>query len=167
MPVKSSYAMTITTPTDREFVITRDFDAPRRLVFAAWTDSEHMAEWRGCAEATNRVCEMDVRPGGAWRFAMDIQGKTFALSGVFREVKPPERLVYTERFEDAALGNPEWLTTMTFEERDGVTTMRMTCLHPSVEQRDGHLHSGVEKGWEPCFARLDEHLAERRGKEGK
>ena len=156
MPVASTNALVVTTPSDREIVLTRVFNAPARLVFEAWTKPEHVAHWWGCPDSTLSVCEMDVRVGGAWRFVVEMGGKPYTFKGVYREITPPGRLVYTECFDDPSIGSPEWLNTITFEERHGKTTMRSTCLHASVEARNGHLQSGMEEGAGKTLDRLAE-----------
>ncbi len=98
MAAKNNITLTVTTPTDREIVITRAFDAPRRLVFEAYTDPKHLPHWMlGPPGWTMTVCEIDLRPGGAWHFAWShSNGTQMEMRGVYREVKPPERLVSTE-----------------------------------------------------------------------
>jgi uncharacterized protein YndB with AHSA1/START domain len=154
---KHSAATTLTTPSDREIVITRVVDAPRRLVFAAWTTPEHVARWYGPSTMTLVVCDIDLRPGGAWRFVLrGPDGRDYAFSGVYREIVPPERLVYTDGFE--GMPSHEALVTLTFDERDGKTTITSTSLYQSVEDRDAHIRSGMEAGMVETLDRLAEHL---------
>jgi uncharacterized protein YndB with AHSA1/START domain len=156
---KSNPALTVTLPSDWEIVMTRVFDAPRSLVFEAFTKPEHVKHWWGIRNMTLPVCEMDLRPGGAWRRVLrKPDGTEVTFKGVYREVVPPERLVYTECYDDPGVGSPEWLTTVTFEEQDGKTKWTGTCLHSSVEVRNGHLQSGMEEGVKDVFARLDDLL---------
>jgi uncharacterized protein YndB with AHSA1/START domain len=98
MVAKNSAALTVTTPTDREIVITRGFAAPRRLVFEAYTNPEHLPHWMlGPPGWTMPICKIDLRPGGAWHFGWrNVDGTLMEMRGVYREVKPPERLVSTE-----------------------------------------------------------------------
>lgn len=151
--------MALTLPSDREVVLTRVFEAPRKLVFEAWTRPEHVARWWGRRGSTLAVCEIDLRPGCAWRYVMrESDGKEYCFKGVYREIVPPERLVYTECFDEPSLGSPEWLTTVIFEEHGGTTKMTSTCLYASVEARDGHLQSGMETGAAETLDRLAELL---------
>ena len=157
--LRNDPAFTLTTPSDREIVMTRTFDAPRHLVFEAWTKPEHVARWWGWRESTLPVCEIDLRPGGAWRLVLrKADGKEYPFKGVYREVMTPDRLVYTECFDEPSAGSPEWLSTVTFEEQDGRTKLTMTSLHKSKEARDGHLKAGMEAGAAHTLDRLAEHL---------
>ena len=131
------------TPTDREFVITRVLDAPRRLVFEAWTDPEHLPHWLLGPEGwTMPVCEIDLRPGGVWRFVWrHADGNEMEMRGVYREIVPPERLVSTESWGGDW---PETLNTLVFSEEDGKTTLTCTVLYPSKEARDAGAQDGDE-----------------------
>lgn len=146
----TSYA----TPTDLEVVITRVVDAPRRLVFDAWTDPAHLPKWLLGPEGwTMPVCEMDLRPGGSWRYVWrKADGSELAMAGSVREVTPPARLVTTERW------GPEWpetVNTLGLTESRGRTTITLTILYPSKEARDAALGTGMKGGMEQSFARLD------------
>ena len=159
MDERNSAAFTVTLPSDLEILMTRVFDAPRRLVFDAYTKPEHLVHWWGLRGSTLTVCVVDCRPGGAWRFVVrEADGRENKFKGVYREVTPPERLVATECYDEPAAGCPEWLSTVTFEEHDGKTTVTSRILHKSVENRDGHLHSGMERGANECLNRLVEYL---------
>jgi uncharacterized protein YndB with AHSA1/START domain len=141
----------------RELVISRIFDAPRRLMFEAWTDPAHLARWWGPHGFTIISCEAEVRPGGAWRRTMRApEGKVIRKHGVYREITAPERLVFTYVSDDAA-GNsgPETLVTVTFADHGGKTrlTLRQT-LFESVAERDAH-----RDGWTSCLGRFAEYLA--------
>jgi uncharacterized protein YndB with AHSA1/START domain len=154
---KSNATTTITTPSDRAISMTRVFDAPRELVFQAHTDSQHVPHWWGPRRFTTTVVTMDVRPGGAWRFVhRDPEGNEYGFRGEYREVVPPERLVYTFEFE----GMPGHILveTITFEEHDGKTTVTSTSLFDSIEDRDGMLESGMESGAIESWDRLAELL---------
>ena len=147
---------TFTTPSDREIVMTRVFDAPRALVFDAYTNPEHLPHWFGPRGWTLPVCEIDLRPGGAWRFVLQgPDGTEMGMSGVYQEVAPPERLVSTESFDDYP---GETLNTLTLSEEDGKTTYTVTVLYPSKETRDAVLASGMQEGAAESFERLAEHL---------
>jgi len=153
----SSHTLTVTTPSDREIVMTRTFDAPRELVFEAMTKPEHMKEWWGPRGYTLPVCEIDLRPGGAYRFvSADAEGNEYAFRGEYREIVPPEKIVWTFEFEGMP-GNVS-VDTMTLTEEDGKTTITSTSLFDDVEQRDGMLASGMETGAVETYDRLAELL---------
>jgi uncharacterized protein YndB with AHSA1/START domain len=152
-------AMTLTMPSDRELLITRVFAAPRRLVWEAMTDPQHVVHWWGPRGSVLSVCEIDFRPGGAWRFVLrGPDGRDYRFKGVYHEITAPARLVATECFDEPGLGSPEWLTTLTLEENDGETTMKSRILYKSPEARDGHLASGMKEGAAESFDRLEAHL---------
>ena len=144
---------TYATPTDREVVITRVFDAPRRIVFDAWTNPRHIPRWLAPDGWTMPVCEMDARPGGKWRYQYrKDDGSEMTLSGTIREVAPPERLVSTESW------GPEWpetVNTLVLTESGGLTTVTLTVTYPSKEARDAALQTGMKDGLEQGFAKLD------------
>lgn len=157
MAAKSSAALTVTMPTDREVAITRVFDAPGRLVFEAWTSPEHLPHWMLGPEGwTMPVCEIDLRPGGSWHFVWRrSDGTEMGMHGVYREIKPPERLVSTESWG----GNwPETLNTLVLTEEAGKTTATLTILYPSKEARDAALQTGMKDGVAVSFDRLAEYL---------
>src|SRR5262245_28848208 len=124
MTVNSPGAATLSMPSDRELVITRDFNAPRRLVFDAMTKPEYVKRWWGIRKMPMVSCEIDLRVGGAWRYVVrDVDsGTDHAFSGEYREIVAPERLVSTERYEP--IPNSDYVVTATFTERDGKTTLR-------------------------------------------
>ena len=146
-----------TVAAGRELVITRLFDAPRRLVFKAWTEPQHLVRWWGPKDFALISCAADVRQGGAWHRTMrSPEGSVFRKHGVYRDIVPPERLVFTYVSDDAE-GNPgpETLVTVTFADLGGKTrlTLRQT-LFTSVAARDAH-----HAGWTSCFERFAEYLA--------
>lgn len=154
----------ISLPSDREIVITRTFNAPRELVFRAHTDPVLIPLWWGPRSTTTIVEQMDVRPGGAWRFVHRTDdGQEFRFYGEFREVVPPERLVQTSEF-DGAPGHVV-LETITFEEHEGRTTMMIVDLFESMQDRDAALQSGMESGMVESHDRLSD-LVVRMGPEG-
>ncbi|MGH9629225.1 MAG: SRPBCC family protein, partial [Bryobacteraceae bacterium] len=156
----NNHEVTVTLPSDREIAFTRIFESPRPLLFEAWTKPEHVRQWWGCSGSTLTVCEIDLRPSGAWRFVLRMpDGSEHPFKGVYREIVPPERLVYTECYDQPAIGSPEWLTTITFEELDGKTKLTSSILHNSIEARDGHLQSGMETGMVHQLNSLREHVA--------
>ena len=158
MIAKHSAATMLTTPSDREIVITRVVDAPRRLVFEAWTNPEHVPHWMlGPKGWTIPVCEIDLLPGGAWPFVWrHSDGNEMEMRGVYREITPPERLVSTESWGGTW---PETLNTLILSEKDGKTTLTQTVLYPSKEARDAALKTGMKDGVNQSFDRLAEYLA--------
>jgi uncharacterized protein YndB with AHSA1/START domain len=149
--------LTVTTPSDLEIKMVRSFDAPRELVFKAFTDPKLMAQWWGPRDLTVTVEQMDVRPGGAWRVIhRSADGEEYAFRGEYREVVPPERITWTFEFEPwAGHGSVE---TATFEEKDGKTTVTSISTFDSMEDRDQMLNSGMEGGASESYDRLDELL---------
>jgi uncharacterized protein YndB with AHSA1/START domain len=144
---------TFTTPTPTDVVAVRIFDAPRELVFAAHTEPEHLQRWLlGPDGWTMPICEVDLRIGGAWRYGWQKpeDGRAFEMSGVYLEVDAPERVVFTERFED----NPESVSTLELAELDGRTTMTMTMRYASEEIRDIVLATGMTGGFGTSLDRL-------------
>lgn len=160
--MKQTGTLEVTTPSDREIAMTRVFDAPRRLVFQAWTSPEHLPQWLLGPEGwTMPVCEIDLRPGGAWRFVWRrSDGTEMEMHGVYREVVPPERLVSTESWGGDW---PETLNTLVLAEEDGRTTITNTILYPSKEARDAALKTGMKDGVAASFDRLAELLASIQG----
>ena len=150
-------AATFATPSDREIVITRVFDAPRRLVFEAWTNPKHLPHWMlGPPGWTMPVCEIDLRPGGAWHFVWrNSDGTEMAMRGVYQEVVPPERVVSTDSWGGDW---PETLNTLTLFEENGKTTITQTILYPTKEARDAALQTGMREGMSMSFDRLAEYL---------
>jgi len=150
-------ATTFTTPSDREIRMTRVFDAPRRLVFEAWTNPKHLPQWMLGPEGwTMPVCEIDLRPGGAWHFVWRrSDGTEMEMRGVYREITPPERLVNTESWGS---GWPETINTLILSEENGKTTASQTVLYPSKEARDAALKTGMKDGVSVSFDRLAEYL---------
>jgi len=144
-------------PSERTLVITRIFDAPRSLVFNAWTEPAHRMRWWGLKGFTVTSCEMDLRPGGAWRLSMrSPEGREDRQVGIFREIVPPERLVFTYAFEDAAgnLGH-ETLVTVTFAEHEGKTKLTVNqAVFETLAVRNDHV-----RGWGEALDRLAEYAA--------
>jgi uncharacterized protein YndB with AHSA1/START domain len=150
-----------TSFAERELVITRIFDALRALVFRAWTDASHLARWWGPHGFTNPVCEVDARPGGTMRIVMRApDGTEYPMTGVFREIVEPERLVFTNIALDRQ-GRPilDGLTTVTFSEQDGRTTLTLqTRATALVADAVRHLE-GMEAGWTQSLERLAAQVA--------
>jgi uncharacterized protein YndB with AHSA1/START domain len=145
-------------PAERVLVITRTFAAPRRLVFKAWTEPEHLVHWWGPRGFTSTVIANDVRPGGAYRLHMrGPEGDDHWSQGVYREVMEPERLVLAGAWTDAdgKPTSPETLLTVTFEEHQGMTKLTLhQAVFESVTARDSH-----RGGWTSSLERLVEYLA--------
>ena len=149
--------VTIETPTEREVVVTRVFDAPRQLVFDALTRPDLIKRWYGPPGAIE-VCESDARPGGTWRFVSKVRNKLVTQYGVYREVAAPGRFVRTERWEDWDPG--ETLVTLELTEAAGKTTMVQRMVFPTQEVRDVVLKGGLTpKGTSEFYDRLDALLA--------
>ena len=160
MTIETIGAMTMSVPSDREIVLTREFAAPRSLVFEAFTRPEHLRRWWGLRGSTLRVCEVDLRPGGAWRYVTrGSNGHENPFRGEYREITPPERLVYTLVYDVEGAREHPGLVTDVFTEQSGRTTLVETMLFPSREARDGLLHSGMKTGAAETFDRLAELLA--------
>src|SRR4051812_43452829 len=144
--VANSESFQVTTPSDEEIRMTRLFDAPRDLVFEAMSRPEHITEWWGrLGEGYSvPVCEVDLRPGGRWRFVNRHPRGEAAFHGVYREVAPPERIVFTEIFE--AFPDVESVVTSLLTEEDGKTRLTVTVRYPSQFVRDQVRQSGMERG---------------------
>ena len=146
--------MTLTVPSDREIVLTRTFDAPRRLVWEALTRPEHVPQWWGPRGTTMLVDKMDLRPGGAWRFvSRGPDGSEHGFRGEYREIVPLERIVQT--FEWEGLPGHISTNTLVLEERGGRTFMTSTSAFESREDRDGMIATGMESGAREGYDRLD------------
>jgi uncharacterized protein YndB with AHSA1/START domain len=147
----------VSTPSDREIQLSRDFDAPRSLVFDAFTKPELVRRWLlGPPGWIMPVCEIDLRVAGSYRYVWrsEKDGSQMGIRGVFREITPVERLVATERFDDAWYPG-EALDTTVFEERRGITRTTITILYESQEARDTARRSGMEHGMAAGYDRLE------------
>ena len=153
-----THQLEITTPSETEIALERAFDAPRELVFAAFTDAAHLPRWLTGPEGwTMPVCEIDLREGGAWRVLFrNGDGEEMEITGVFKEIKPPEKVVQTERWGGDW---PETLQTTTFAQDGERTIVTQTLLYPSTEARDKALASGMKEGTSVSYDRLAEYLA--------
>ncbi len=150
----------LTTPSDREIAMTRVFDAPRRLVYDAHTKPDLVRQWLlGPPGWSMSVCEMDVRVGGRYRWVWrhDQDGTTMGMGGAYKEVVAPERLVTTEKFDEAWYPG-ESLNTLVLVEQGGRTTLTQTMRYESREARDAVLKSGMEKGVTASYDRLADLL---------
>ena len=149
----------IAEPGKTAFSTRRVVDAPRALVFEAFTKPEHLKRWMGPRGLTMVTCDTDFRVGGRYRFVLRApDGQEAAFRGEFREIVPPERIVRTFVFEPYP--DAEALETLQLDEHDGKTTITTTTVHKTVESRDGHLGSGMEAGMTEGYDRLDALLAE-------
>ncbi|WP_437775053.1 SRPBCC family protein [Sorangium sp. So ce1097] len=149
----------VSTPSEQEVRMTRLFNAPRQLVFDAMTKPEHVRRWWGCLSEgySVPVCEIDLRPGGKWRFVNRHPNGEAAFHGEYKEITPPSRLVFTEIFEDY----PDTVTVVTsvFTEEAGKTRMTVTVRYPSLEVRDIVLSTGMAEGAGISYDRLEDLLA--------
>ena len=152
--------------SEREIVITRVFRAPRELVFKAWTDPKHVAQWWGPKGFTTRVTELDLRLGGKWRYVMiGPDGTEYPAKGVFREIVPLERIVASDEFDEGfeKVMNADlprgMVTTAVFEDLGTNTKLTLRIMHESAEDRRKHEEMGVIEGWNSSFDCLDELLA--------
>jgi len=146
----------------RELVITRTFDAPRNLVYKAWTDPAQLAKWFGPNQFTIPVCELDVRPGGAILIhIMSPEGDVYPMKGEFQEVEPPERLVFTSAAYPSADGPLllEDRTTVTLAEDNGKTTLTMHAVVTKATPGTEGALAGMEQGWNATLDKLADHLA--------
>ncbi len=156
MAATSSGTATVSLPTDDQIVITREFDAPRHLVYRAWTTPELVRRWWSGHRGVMTVAEIDLRVGGAWRYAMNAEGGyEVAFHGEFREIVPNERVVSTEIFEGAP-GSGAAVNTVTFDERGGRTTVTVVMQLPSKEVRDMIIESGMEGGMQEGMDLLEQ-----------
>lgn len=154
--MKNTGTLQVTTPSDREIVLTRVFDAPRRLVFDAFTKPELLKRWFGPRGWSLVVCEVDLKVGGGFRFVLrSPDGKEMGMRGVYREIVPPERSVHMESFDDYP---GEAQVTALFVEEGGKTTLTATILYPSKEVRDIVIKSGMEHGAAQSYDKLAELL---------
>ena len=144
-------------PGKHDIVMSREFAAPRELVFKAFTDATLIPKWWGPTRITTTVDKMDVRMGGIWRYVhRDAEGNENGFRGVYHEIVSPERLVFT--FEWEGLPGHVLLETVTFTERDGKTIVTDSSVFQSVEDRDGMLQSGMEQGAAESWDRLEKLL---------
>jgi uncharacterized protein YndB with AHSA1/START domain len=153
--VTSSGAATVELPTDEQILITREFDAPKHLVYKAWTTPELVKRWWSAKRGEVTVAEIDLRVGGTWRYAMVTDdGFEVAFHGEFREIVPDERIVSTEVYE--GVPDAEAVNTLTLTEADGRTTLTILVQHASKEHRDAHIDSGMEAGMQDAMDLLEQ-----------
>ena len=153
MTIDLSESFRLTTPGERDIVMTRDLAAPPAIVFAAFTTPAHVRAWYGPEGTQMTVCEIDLRLGGRWRFVSRCRGMEVAFNGEYREIDPPRRLVQSEIYE--AMPDVETMVTLDLAQRGAGAAMTVTIRHPSAQSRDGQLASGMEWGVRQSYDRLD------------
>ena len=155
--MKNTGTLKVTTPADREIVLTRVFEAPRQMVFDAFSKPELLKRWFGPRGWSLVVCDVDLRVGGGFRFVLrGPDGKEMGMRGTYREIVPPERSVHMESFDDYP---GESQVTSVFTEQGGKTTLTATVLYPSKEVRDAVIQSGMEHGAAESYDKLAGLLA--------
>jgi uncharacterized protein YndB with AHSA1/START domain len=155
----SSATAKVTLPDDKQILIVREFDAPKHLVYEAWTTPELVRRWWCGERGEMTVAEIDLRVGGRWRYAMIATsiGEEVAFHGEYREIVPNERIVSTEAYEGIPDADEHaTLNTLTLTEVDGRTTMKVLVEHPTTEGRDMHIDSGMEGGLQESMDRLEQ-----------
>jgi uncharacterized protein YndB with AHSA1/START domain len=153
--VTASRKAAVTLPADDQILITREFDAPKELVYKAWTTPELVRRWWSAKRGEVTVAEIDLRVGGTWRYVMIADGGLeVAFHGEYREIVPNERLVSTEVYE--GMPDAEALDTFTLSESEGRTTMTILVQHASKEHRDAHIESGMEDGMQDALDLLEQ-----------
>jgi uncharacterized protein YndB with AHSA1/START domain len=158
-PVTSSRTATVTLPTDEQILIRREFEAPKHLVYEAFTTPELVSRWWTAKRGEMKVCEIDLRVGGRWRYVMQTpDGMEVGFHGEYREIEPHQRIVSTEIFEGMPEGVPEEasVNTATFTEEDGRTTLEILVQHSNKKFRDMHVESGMEDGLQDALDLLEE-----------
>ena len=160
MLTKETGKLKIGASGDRALVMTRDFKAPRKMLFDAWTKPELVKRWLAGPEGwTMTVCDIDLQVGGSYRYEWKHQhGQQMGMGGVYREIVPNERLAATEKFDESWYPGGAVVTT-TFNEKSGVTTVETTVMYDSQEARDGVLRSPMESGVALGYDRLEQMLA--------
>jgi uncharacterized protein YndB with AHSA1/START domain len=157
MPVTTNGTAKVTLPSDTQILITREFDAPRHLVFKAWTTPELVKRWWHANRGEVTLCEIDLRVGGKWRYVMAAAEGEVGFHGEYREIVTDERLVSTEVYE----GIPDAerhaaLDTLTLTEASGRTLLTILVEHPTKEGRDAHINSGMEDGMQDALDLLEQ-----------
>jgi len=152
---------------ENELIITREFDAPRDLVWKVWTEPKHIEKWWGPLGFTTRVTDIDMRVGGRWNYVMiGPDGMEYPVHGVFSEIVPPEKIVTTDEFGDAydempGVDLPKGLVaTALFDDLGSRTRLTLRVSHATPEDRKKHENMGVVAGWNSSFEKMDEYLAE-------
>src|SRR6476620_6234275 len=158
MAVTSSGTATVTLPTDTQILITREFDAPKHLVYRAWTTPELVKRWWHANRGEVTLAEIDLRVAGMWRYVSRAEdGFEVGFHGEYREIVPNERLVTTEVYEGIPDADAHAaLDTLTLTESDGRTTLTVLVEHPTKQGRDAHINSGMEAGMQDAMDLLEE-----------
>jgi uncharacterized protein YndB with AHSA1/START domain len=151
--VAMARSATVTLPTDEQILITREFDAPKDLVYKAWTTPELVKQWWSGERGEVLLAEIDLRVGGSWRYVMTGEGFEVGFHGEYQEIIPNERIVSTEVFE--GMPDAASLNTLTLIEADGRTHLTILVQHSSKEHRDGHVNSGMEGGLQESLDALE------------
>jgi uncharacterized protein YndB with AHSA1/START domain len=155
MTVSTSQSAKLTLPADDQILITREFDAPKHLVYKAFTTPELVKRWWHANRGEMTVAEIDLRVGGKWRYVMVAEGDfEVGFHGEYREIVPNERIVSTEVYE--GVPDAEAVNTMTLTEADGRTTLEILVQHASKEHRDAHIESGMEAGMQDAMDLLEQ-----------
>jgi uncharacterized protein YndB with AHSA1/START domain len=145
----------VTLPSDTQILITREFDAPAHLVYKAWTTPELVKRWWSAKRGAVTIADIDLRVGGSWRWVMVTDdGFEIAFHGEYRELKPNERIIFTEVFEEMPEG--EALNTLTLTEKGDQTTLTLLVQHENQEHRDAHINSGMEAGMQDAMDLLEQ-----------
>ena len=158
-PHRGGQAATVTLPTDEQILITREFAAPKHLVYRAFTEPDLVRQWWTAKRGDMKICEIDLRVGGKWRYVMETpDGMEVGFHGEYREIEPNERIVSTEIFEGMPEGVAEEasVNTATFTEEDGRTTLEILVQHSNKQFRDMHVESGMEDGLQDALDLLEE-----------
>jgi uncharacterized protein YndB with AHSA1/START domain len=162
MAKTTSETATVSLPTDEQMLITREFDAPRELVFRAYTTPELVKRWWHANRGEMKVAEIDLRVGGRWRYVIRERDMEVGFHGEYREIERPHRLVATEAYE--GIPDPDAnaaLNILTLDEVDGVTTMTILVQHKDKEGRDAVIASGMESGMQVSYDRLEDLVRSR------
>ena len=155
MAMTTTRKAVVTLPTDTQILITREFDAPKDLVYKAYTTPELIKRWWSGDRGAVTIADVDLRVGGSWRYVMTANGGLeVGFHGSFREIVPNERIVSTDVFEGMPDG--EAVETATFTETDGRTTLTILVQHQNQQHRDAHINSGMEGGMNEAFDRLEQ-----------
>jgi len=156
--VTNSGTATVTLPTDEQILIMREFDAPKHLVYEAWTTPELVKRWWSARRGEVTLAEIDLRVGGKWRYVMVTEdGLEVGFHGEYREIVPNERIVSTEAYEGIPDAEAEAaVNTLTLTEVDGRTTLTVLVQHRNKEGRDAHIDSGMESGLQDAMDLLEE-----------
>src|SRR5436189_7773 len=155
--VASKGTAVVTLPTNTQILITREFEAPKHLVYQAWTTPALIKRWWSAKRGEVMAADVDLRVGGTWRWVMVTDdGFEVAFHGAYHELIPNERIAYTEVYEGMPEADAEALNTLTLTEKDGRTTLSILVQHKSQEHRDAHINSGMESGMQDALDLLEQ-----------